>query len=195
MSKGVAKGKKLILVPSDLVAKLTEISNVEGKIFYGFISEIFEQALRAHEMGHTLKDLVDFFELMETQKASGAVIAPLEGLTFLISEVYPSKSEVLFGKWYESGEWYGKYLMARFHKQNPVEAFAKLLQVSQWDLKEVHVTQNTDSVRFRCVSPLLPLENTKLLLNFIKGVMHSLGYGTIMEDYLKGIIVLEFKRL
>ena len=194
MARGVAKGKRLILVPSDLVARLMEISNVEGKTFYGFVGEIFWQALRAHEMRQSLKEIVDFFEIMETQKASGAVITPLDGLTYLIGEVYQSQREVLLGKWYESGEWYGKYLLARFRGRDPVTAFVRLLEVSHWDLKEVHVTENAGTVKFRCVSPLLPLENTELLLKFIEGVMHSLGYRATVEDYLKGIILLEFKK-
>jgi len=195
MGRGVAKGKRLILAPSDLVAKLTEISNREGRTFYSFASEIFSQALRAHEMKHSLKEILDFFESMETQKASGAVITPIDALTFLINEVYRSQKDVLFEKWYESGEWYGKYLLARFNERNPVEVFRRLLEIGRWDLKEVHVTENASIVNFRCVSPLLPLENTELLLKFVEGVMHSLGYDVFEEDYMKGIVLLKFKRI
>lgn len=194
MGRGVAKGKKLILAPSDLVARLTEISNREGRTFYSFASEIFGQALRAHEMKYSLKEIVDFFESMETQKASGAVITPIDALTYLISEVYQSQRDALLEKWYESGEWYGKYLLARFHERNTVEVFGKLLESGRWDLKEVHVTQNANTVKLRCVSPLLPLENTELLLKFIEGAMCSLGYKVVDEDYLKGIILLKFER-
>lgn len=195
MSRGVAKGKRLIMVPSDLVARLMEISNVEGKVFYGFVSEILGEALRAHELGHSLKEIVDFFELMETHKASGAVMTPLETLTYLIAEVYESNRESLLEKGFESGEWYGKYLLARFPERDPVGVFVKLLEVGHWDLKEVRVVENGDSVRFRCVSPLLPLENTELVLKFIEGVMRSFGYRATFEDHLKGIIVLEFKKI
>jgi len=194
MGKGVAKDKKLILVPSDLVGRLMQISNKEGKTFYSFISEIFVQALRAQEIKHSLKEIIDFFEFMETQKASGAVITPVDALTYLIGEVYQSQRDALLEKWYESGEWCGKYLLARFFERNPVEVFGKLLEVSRWDLKEVHVTENAGVVKIRCVSPLLPLENTELLLKFIEGVMYSLGYKTTEEDYLKGIILLEFQK-
>jgi len=194
LPKGVAKGKKLILAPSDLIAELMEISNREGKTFYSFVGEVFEQALRVYGLGHTLQEVVDFFELMETQKASGAVITPVDVLTYLIGRLYPSEREALQKEWFESGQWFGKYLSARFHGQDQVGAFGRLLTVSRWDLKEAEVREESGVVKVRCVSPLLPLENTELLLKFIAGVMDSLGYKLKKEDYLKGIILLEFEK-
>ena len=195
MPKGVSRGKKLTLVPTDLLERIMRISNREGKTLYSFVSEIFEQALRVYESKHTLQEVVDFFELMETQKASGAVITPVDVLTYLIGEVYPSRKGVLQEKWYESGQWYGKYLLDRFHNQNHVEALGKLLAVTRWDVREARVEEESGVVKVRCVSPLLPLENTELLVRFVEGVMDSLGYRTVKEDFMKGIILLEFERV
>jgi len=195
LPKGVSKGKKLILVPSDLLARLMEISNREGKTFYGFVSEIFEQALRVYESECSLQDVVDFYELMETQRASGAVITPVDVLSYLIGKLYPSEREEMLKKWHESGQWYGKYLLTRFHDRNQVKTFGEILEASRWDLKEVHVEDDGEVVKLRCVSPLLPFENTELLVKFVEGVMRSLGYKTTKEDYLKGIILLEFEKI
>lgn len=190
----MSRGKKLTLVPTDLLERLMRISNREGKTLYSFVSEIFEQALRVYESKHTLQEVVDFFELMETQRASGAVITPVDVLTYLIGEVYPSGKEVLYERWYESGRWYGKYLLDRFHNQNQVEALGKLLAVTRWDLKEVLVEEEGGVVKVRCVSPLLPLENTELLVRFVEGVMDSLGYKVRKEDFMRGIVLLEFEK-
>ena len=195
MPKGVAKGKKLVLVPSDLLARLMEVSSREGKTFYNFISEILEQALRVYESKHTLKEVVDFFELMETQRASGSVIMPMDMLTYLINELYSSKRKELHEKSYESGQWYGKYLLDRFHGQDQIKVLERLLATTRWDLNEVQVVNDDEKVRIRCVSPLLPIENTELLLKFIEGVMHSFGYKTVKEDFMKGIILLEFEKV
>jgi len=192
--KGVSRGKKLTLVPTDLLERLMRISNREGKTLYSFVSEILEQALRVYESKHTLEEVVDFFELMETQKASGAVITPVDVLTYLIGELYPSGKDVLCERWYESGRWYGKYLVDRFHNQDQVDALGKLLAVTRWDLKEVLVKEEGGVVKVRCVSPLLPLENTELLVRFVEGVMDSLGYKVRKEDFMRGIALLEFEK-
>lgn len=49
-------------------------------------------------------------------------------------------------------------------------------------------------MKFKCVLPLFPMKNTELPLRFIQGVVYSMGYEATKEDYLKGIILLEFER-
>jgi hypothetical protein len=192
LSSKAAKDKKLILAPSDLVSKVMEISNREGKTLFNFVAEALEQTLRAAEMNRTIKEIVDFYRAMETQKSSGAVIVPIEAFTYLINKLYLTDRKNLLKKWYESGEWYGKYLLAKFHDGDPVEGFRDLLSVSQWDVNEVSFTKDNDNVRIKCVSPLLPLENTELLMKFTEGVMHSFGYEVENEDYARGMILLTF---
>jgi len=192
MARRVAKDKRLIIVPSDLVSKLIEISNREGKPFHIFVVEAFEQVLRAHEMGHALKEIVDIFEVMEAQKSAGALFMPMDVLNYLTGKVYPTDKEELQAKWYESGQWYGKYLMAKF--EDPVNALERILAASRWDLNEVEVKRDGNTVKVRCVSTVLTMEGTELFIKFLEGAIHSLGYQTKKQDRLRGIILLEFDR-
>lgn len=192
MSKGIPKDKKLIRVPSRLVAELTRASNLEEKAFYDFTTESLEQAVRAHNRGISLKEIVDFYELMEIQRASGAVITPKDVLDYLISKLYPKEKAALQKKWYESGRWYGKYLDTKLRGRGAVEVFGRILSASKWDLNEVNVEREGETVMLRCVSFTLPLERTELLVRFLEGVMHSLGYETKKLDSTRGIITMEF---
>ncbi len=186
------KDKKLIMVSKDLVAQLLEIAGREGKSLSSFIHEVLEQVVRVYGMGRPLKDVVDFFEIMEALKSAGAVFTPTEVLRFLIGEVCPEGRETLQGKWYESGQWYGKFLITKFPDQ--VDALERLLRASRWDLDEVNVTRGENGVEMRCISMSLPLEETELLRKFIEGSMHSLGYETKKRDCMRGIIFLEFEK-
>lgn len=194
MPKEIPKDKKLIRVPSRLVAELTRASNTEEKSFYDFTTESLEQAVRAHEMGRPLREIVDFYELMEMQRASGAVITPKDVLDYLISKLYPKEKKALQQKWYESGRWYGKYLDARLRGRDAVEVFGRILSASRWDLNEVSVERKGETATFRCVSFTLPLEGTELLVRFLEGVMHSLGYETKKLDFMRGMVTMEFAR-
>jgi len=42
-----------------------EVSNRDGKSFYGFVSETLEQALKAYAGGLSLEEMVNFYELMD----------------------------------------------------------------------------------------------------------------------------------
>lgn len=184
--------KKLINVPADLIAKLNKASNEAGKAFYEYIAENLEQALRAHNLGHPLKEIVDFYELMDVQKTAGSVVIPRETLNYLIQELYPTKGEQLRKRWMDAGEWYGKYLQTKLQDKDPVEAFGKLMTVSQWDLNEFELKKEGDTVTLRCVSFLLSKENTELLMSFVEGVMNSLGYEVRGRDYVRGMVSIKF---
>ncbi len=78
--------------------------------------------------------------------------------------------------------------------KDPVDAFKKFLKATRWDLSEVEIKKTENAVRFRCISTLLTGEGTKLLVKFIEGAMHSMGYQTDKSDTLKGMLILEFKK-
>jgi len=194
MPKGVPKGMKLIRAPDELVSRLGEASNREGKAFFDYITELLEQAVRAHEMNSSLKEIVDFYRLMMMQKDAGLVITPSETLNKLIERLYPREKELLQTIWFESGVWYGKYLLVKVRDGDPVETFGEILKATSWSLKDVNFEKGVNAVSFKCVSFTLSLENTVLLMKFIEGVMSTLGYETVSQDYLRGMIDIEFKK-
>lgn len=195
MPKGIQKGMKLIRAPEELVSKLNEASNREGKPFLGYIIEALEQAVRAHEMNCSIKEIVDFYELMMMQKEAGMVITPSETLNKLIKKLYRTDRGLLQELWFDSGGWYGKYLVAKVGEVDPVESFGEALKVTSWNLKDVEFKRDDDSIAFRCISFTLSVENTFLLMKFVEGVMSTLGYKVMNQDFMRGMINMEFKRV
>lgn len=181
------RGKRLILIPEHLVDEIREASNREGKPFNAFVEEVIQQVLRSLEAGYNLEQLTRFLEVAHTQRLSMTLV-PQEVLNYLTGKA--EKAE-LHAKWYEAGEWYGKYLSEKF--QNPVQALKRLLEATRWDLDEIDVKEESGSAKFRCVSAILSLEETESLLKFIEGAMHALGYRTEKNDHVKGIILLHFR--
>jgi hypothetical protein len=183
--------RKLIAADDQLVAKLMAISNQEGKTFYAFVNEVFQEVLRVRNRGRTLQEIIDFYELMETQRISGAVLTPMDALDFLVSNLGEDGRKRLEDIWYEAGRWYGKYLASRF-PNGTLEALGRLLTLSRGELTEVQVAPG-DPVRVRCASPLISMEYTRLLKRYVEGAVHSLDYETSREECLKGLIILELR--
>jgi hypothetical protein len=190
MVKKSDKGRKLILVPNDIVARLMEISNKQGKPFYNFVAETLEHALRVYSSGNSLEEVVDFYGLIGIYKSCGAKIVSDEVLNYLINGMYTMGKDDLHRKCYAFGQLCGKSLMAKH--ENPVQVLEKFLAATEWDLNEVAVEQEKGKVKIRCVSPILSLENTELLVKFVEGIMHEFNYKTEKQDYVKGIISLEY---
>jgi len=190
MSKG--KDKRLVYVPSDLVEEVKEISRRRGESLSLFISEVLSLALRANSLGYSPRQAAEFLEIMQAQRNLGGAFVPVDVLTYLNSKACEAEVEQLEKKWYESGKWHGKYLNEKF--EDPVQAFKKFLEATRWDLSEVEVRQNQNTIKFRCISTLLTGKATELLAKFIEGAMRSIGYQTDKSDTLKGMILLDFKR-
>jgi hypothetical protein len=192
MSEGASREKKLIRAPGELVSKLNEAANREGKTLYSCISEIFEQAVRAYEMKRSLKEIIDDYEILEVHKEAGTVFTPRDVIEYLVREVCNENKndETLARLWYQTGKWYGIYLEERFN--DSVEAFLRLLREGRWDLNDVNLNRNGESLEFKCISPFLSQERTKLIQKFIEGAMNSLGYKIQGNECFKGIIRLKF---
>jgi hypothetical protein len=185
------KGKKLVYVSEGLIDGIAKISRNRGESVGKIVEDSLRQSVRVNNEGYDVKQVADFFSVMQAHRVLGGVFVPSSVLDFLIEEVYPSKKEQLLAKWFESGRWHGKYLKEKF--DNPVTAFGCFLELSRWDLNEVEVKESGSSVKIRCVSTVLTNEGTELLAKFIEGVMDGLGYKTGKLDCLKGMIILESK--
>jgi hypothetical protein len=190
MSEVRSKGKRLIPIPEALLRGLMEAASKEGKPVNRYIEEALQQAIKIFETGQNLKGMVRYFEILQSQKASGAIFTPLTVFNFLTSKVYATEKEKLLGVWFESGKWYGKYLTEKFN--DPVQALAELLQVARWDLNEVNVKEIDGKVKLRCTSTALTKEGTELLLKFIEGALDGMKCETVKSEFMKGLILVEF---
>lgn len=193
MTRRLGKDKKLLLVPSEIVTRLMEISNRQGKPFYGFILEILEHVLRVYDSGGSIKEVADFYALFGVVRSLGAKIMPEEAFNHMIGKHYRTERNVLMEKWREFGRLCGESLMTKY--KDPVEALSKFLAIVECNLNEVEVTSESGAVKIRCASPILSAENTELLASFIDGLMQGLNYKTRKQDYVRGIISLEYERM
>lgn len=185
------RGKKLVYVSESLIDGIAKISRSRGESVGKLVEESLTQSVRVSQEGYDVKQVTDYFSVMQAHRVLGGVFVPSSVLDYLIEAVYPDKREDLLAKWFESGRWHGKYLKEKF--DNPVTAFGCFLELSRWDLNEVEVKELSNSIKVRCVSTVLTNEGTEMLTKFIEGVMDGLGYKVEKIDCLKGMIILESK--
>ena len=172
------------------MAKINEAAGRQGRTLYSYVSEIFEQSIRAYEMNRSLGDIIDDYEILEVHKEAGTALTPPDLLDYLVAKVYAKNSRNLLQLSYNAGRWYGIYLKERF--DDSFKAFMRLLQSGRWDLSEVSTKQNKETIELKCVSAFLSQERTLLIRNFLEGALSSLGYEVKAHDCFKGIIRLRF---
>jgi len=192
MSEAKAKRKRLVYVPEDLLADVTEAARKNSESLSMFVEETLKQALNVNHLGYSREQATETLQVMHAHRILGGAFVPLDVLNYLTTKAYETEKEKLLDVWYESGKWHGKYIKEKF--EDPVQALKSFLQATRWDLSEVEVRQDESTVKLRCVSTVLTTEATELLSKFVEGAMHSIDYKTEKSDTLKGMIVFEFKR-
>jgi len=190
MSQGRSKGKRLIPVPESLLKGLMDAASKDGKPVNSYIEEALQQAVKVFETGQNLAGMVHYFKILQSQKASGAIFTPLTVFDFMTRKVSTTDKDKLLEEWFESGKWYGKYIVEKF--QNPVQALADLLQVTRGDLNEVNVTAIDGKTKLRCTSIALTKDGTELLLKFIEGALDGMNCKILKNEFMKGLILVEF---
>ncbi|MDR1992252.1 MAG: hypothetical protein LBQ98_01950 [Nitrososphaerota archaeon] len=185
--------KKLVYVNPDLLEKAAKAAQSQGETVTKFLEEALTQAIKVTAVGCDLEQSGEFFEIMQAQKILGDTFVPLIVLNYLTELACKEQKEQLSTIWFESGKWHGKYLKERFD-DDAARALNSFLVVSRWDLSEVQIKQIDETLRIRCVSTVLTKEATEHLARFISGIMEGMGYCTIKNEVLKGMIVQDFKQ-
>lgn len=186
--------KRLVPIQEDLHKEVMEAARNEGKSIGTFIEESLRQTVSASKLGYTPEKAAEFLKVTCAHRILGGAFVPLDVLNHLVSSACQDQGGhlALQEKWYESGRWHGKYLKEKL--EDPVETFKTFLEATRWDLNEVEVKREGDTVKLRCVSTVMTEEATELLLKYVEGALHGIGYETEKNDHMKGIIIFEFKR-
>ena len=180
---------KLIFLPEELVEKMKELSIRKGTSLSAYATEAIEQALRVEKMQGTVREAIDIFHYYQISKASGAIQIPRLKFNEIIET---SNLEKSLHSWYEAGKWYGEFLKARLGDE-AIPFFKEDLLIS-WNLDEVNLVYDDLYAELSIISFKLTEELTKLLLNYVIGVMESLEYNNTHNDCLRGLVEIQFRR-
>lgn len=189
-----SKDKKLILIRNDLLQEVAKITAKEGKTVFAFTNEVFEQALKAHQMQTSLPEVLELYTLLQLEKDIGSVIITSDLLSYMTNKLYKTDKEELIKKWYEAGLWYGKYLSVKFPEENWLQIFEKLIKTCSWNVTDFAIADEGENIKIRCISPNFTSENTEVFQKFLEGALHSSDYKKLKNECLKGMILLEFKK-
>jgi hypothetical protein len=188
------RDKKLLAVQGDLAQKIIEIANRKGMTVYSFTNEVLEQVVIADGMNRSIKDIVESYGLLEIERDSGAVFATTDTLLYMVQRLYEQEKDALLKNWYESGQWFGKYLKIKFNEGEPLDMLGKLLEAASPKSSQIQIIRDEDKLSVSRLCPNDSSEYTELFSKFLEGIIHSFGFSTSKNDVSKGLIVLEFEK-
>jgi hypothetical protein len=182
---------KFIVVPAAVANRVRLVSGRLGSSVANYATEVFNQAFRVDEMGSGLEEAVDMYRLVTVQRGAGCIQVNRARFKDLAKRLYVEDAEELTGIWYESGRWYGAYLLTKLNGEDVFGFLEKDLMVS-WNLDEAEIKQQDFLVSIRCTSFGMSMELTDLLVNYLVGLMEESGYVENDREALRGLVLMKF---
>lgn len=186
----MSKSKKLVYVSEDLCEEAKKASKELGYSLTKFVESSVALGLSAAKLGYTPERASEVLSVLRAQKALGGAFVP-QGVLSLIAEGPEELRRELLRASYESGLAHGRYL--REKTQDPIQLLKTFLEVTRWDLNEVEVEREGRVVKLRCISTSHTAHTTELLAKFVEGLISGLGFQVQRIDWVRGIIVAEFR--
>ncbi len=193
MIPGTKSDYKLVSLPEELVERLQRAASRKGLSLTTYSAGSLEEALRAEDNGVPLSEAVESYRILRLQLAAGAIQIPRQSLDKVVKALYSADKETTLSDWAEAGRWYGEYLRTLFGK-GALEVIGGALKIS-WNLDEVEMRREEMKVELRFASFTLSEDVTELLVNYIAGVMGSLGYERRGGEFFRGLAKLSFEKV
>ncbi|NPA96774.1 MAG: hypothetical protein GXO32_04145 [Crenarchaeota archaeon] len=191
--------RKVIAAREDLVNNVSILAKRRGATLYSYVNEILEQAIRAEELGVTLREVLDSYEFLRANRVGGLTPLSIELLN-TIAKICGEKNclDQLERVALDSGKWYGEFIIMRFkpstrNAKSLSRFIERILRETRWELTEVSVVAEGSQLRIRAVSLVLNNDATKIVARYVEGFINAFGYRMKTCDLRKGIIDLLFE--
>ena len=183
-------GRKMLAAREDLADQMSGIAAQRGLTLFSLVNELLEAAIKVEDMGISLKEAVDAYELTkEAQNASFTLV--LESLLYDTSDLaFESANEEALKIWFDAGVWVAKRYAAGGAK-DPLSAYEQELKVFGWNISSFNFDRSGSDVSIRLVSPRFSKNFTNLLNSYLLGILNASGYEVTFNEVGRGNIRVE----
>lgn len=185
-----SSNRKMLAAREDLADQLSAIAAQRGLTLFSLVNELLEVAIKVEDMGISLKEAVDAYELTkEAQDASFTLV--LESLLYDTSDLaFENANQAALTTWFDAGVWVARRYLARGTK-DPLSAYEKELKVFGWNISSYTFDRSGEDISIRMVSPRFSKNFTILLNNYLLGILNGSGYEVTFNEVGRGNIRLE----
>lgn len=178
---------------ADIADSIMRIASEKSLTLYGLVSDVLEKVAELANSGVSLSEALEGFRLMKTSKEIGFVPVP-EHLWYETAEIsLKADRRGTMARFAESGEWIGKYALAKSRGTDPAKYLANCLAPLTCDASEF-VMEGGETVRLRCVNPRHPPSYSEPFSALLARAVETLGYECESKTASKGMILLSFRR-
>jgi hypothetical protein len=183
-------GRKMLAAREDLADKMSAIAAQRGLTLFSLVNELLEVAIKVDDMGISLRETVDAYELTrEAHDASFTLV--LESLLYDTADLATEKAnQETLKTWFDAGIWVARRYIAR-GERDPLGAYEREVKVFGWNISSFTMERTNQKVAIRMVSPRFSKNYTVLFNRYLMGILKGSGYDVTFNEVGRGNIRLE----
>jgi hypothetical protein len=180
----------MLAAREDLADKMSAIAAQRGLTLFSLVNELLEVAIKVDDMGISLRETVDAYELTrEAQDASFTLV--LESLLYDTADLATEKANQETQKtWFDAGIWVARRYITR-GERDPLGAYEREVKVFGWNISSFTLERTGQKVAIRMVSPRFSKNYTVLFNRYLMGILKGSGYEVTFNEVGRGNIRLE----
>ncbi|MGQ9550927.1 MAG: hypothetical protein ACUVUE_00735 [Candidatus Bathycorpusculaceae bacterium] len=186
----VGSSRKMLAAREDLVDKISEIANNRGFTLFGTLNSLLELAVKVENMGVSLEEVVNEYEVIRAAKEASFILAPENLLYETANLAYERARDKALKVWFEAGVWIAKQYITS-GVEDPLTAAGRDLKAFAWDVPEFTIEKSAEEVSVRVLSPKFSHSYTLLFCRFLEGILETFGYKVTFKEVGRGNIRLE----
>jgi hypothetical protein len=188
---GLPRRRKMLAADEELANRIVEMAKRRGATVFQTVNFILEEALRAEEMGVSLREVVDKRWMLERARRLGLVFAPERLLYEMVDLAYTRVKRRVSKIWFEVGKWYGEYFS---DKEAPLKVLEEAMELLTFGSSYYSLKDEGDRISLSIVGDRFTEGYTEALSLFIEGVFKALGYEATSKEVSRGAIHYRFGR-
>lgn len=186
----VSANRKMLAAREDLVDKISEIANNRGFTLFGTLNSLLELAVKVENMGVSLEEVVNEYQIIKAAKEASFTLAPENLLYETADTAYEKARDKALKVWFEAGVWIAKQYTTR-GVEDPFAVLGRDLKAFAWNVPEFTIEKLEEEVSVRVLSPRFSQSYTLLFNRFLEGVLETFGYKVTFKEVGRGNIRLE----
>jgi hypothetical protein len=180
----------MLAAREDLADKMSAIAAARGLTLFSLVNELLEVAIKVDDMGISIRETVDAYELTrEAQNSSFTLV--LESLLYDTADIATEKAnQETLKTWFDAGVWVARRYIAR-GENDPLGVYEREVKVFGWNISSFTMERNGQKVAIRMVSPRFSKNYTVLFNRYLMGILKGSGYEVTFNEVGRGNIRLE----
>ncbi len=186
--------RRFFAVRSEVGEAFARMAAKRNLTLYSLVTDVLKKVVELENAGVSLDEATNSFRIMKKAREIGLVLVPENIWYETIEFALKTDRQGTVKRFSDSGEWIGKYCVAKKDGNEAARELASCLSPLASDANDFSV-DGTDIIHLRCVNPKYSRQYAEALSTLLIKAFEMIGHECVSRTVSRGMIILNLNRL